>query len=176
MIVGDKLTDDTDILVSTAGDTSNILVWRLTRGDKIALTSYININTTFNDGIKYIVQTQPHQLVAVDHNKTMMFFDFVDQNHALEEQAREDKLQSFKRSVEEVFKTADDDNNGWLDIEECTPICEGLINEFGDLISPEQKAGLLDKMFNWLDADNSGRVTEHEFKVAMMRVYVNRSL
>jgi len=81
MIVGDKLTPDTEILVSTAGDQENILIWRLTReSGAIKLNSYININTSFTDGIKYIVQTSPTQLVGVNHEKTLMFYDFVDKN------------------------------------------------------------------------------------------------
>ena len=35
---------------------------------------------------------------------------------------------------------------------------------------------LLLKMFDWLDTDNSGKVTFFEFKVALMRAYVKRSL
>lgn len=56
MIVGDKLSADTDILVSTASDQENILIWRLTKEvGSIKLASYININTSFTDGIKYII-------------------------------------------------------------------------------------------------------------------------
>lgn len=83
MITGDSLTEETDILVSTAGDQENILIWRLTRGDeKITLNSYININTSFSDGIKSIIQTSSTQLVAVNHEKTLMFYDFVDKNQS----------------------------------------------------------------------------------------------
>jgi len=31
-------------------------------------------------------------------------------------------------------------------------------------------------MFDWLDTDNSGKVTFYEFKVALMRAYIKRSL
>ena len=177
MIVGgDKLPEDTDILVSTAADQENILIWRLTRGEKIALNSYININTSFTDGIKYIVQSSPTQLVAVNHEKTLMFYDFVDKNQSAEEKDKEKDLKEFGDLVEEAFREADEDGNNWLDIDECRPMCEALINTFGDLVNSEQKAGLLDKMFSWLDSDNSGRVTFHEFKVAVMRAYINRQL
>ena len=78
--------------------------------------------------------------------------------------------------VEEAFREADEDGNQWLDIDECRPMCESLIRAFGDLVSEERKAQLLEKLFSWLDADNSGRVTFHEFKVALMRAYIKRQL
>lgn len=55
-------------------------------------------------------------------------------------------------------------------------MCESLITSFGENLEYEQKEILLEKMFNWLDTDNSGKVTFYEFKVALMRAYINRSL
>ena len=56
-------------------------------------------------------------------------------------------------------------------------MCISLYEKFGSAKSDEEdQDDLLDKMFNWLDADNSGKVTFHEFKVQMMRAFVKRSL
>lgn len=55
-------------------------------------------------------------------------------------------------------------------------MCESLIRSFGESLSEAQKEILLDKMFDWLDNDNSGKVTFFEFKVALMRSYIKRSL
>lgn len=55
-------------------------------------------------------------------------------------------------------------------------MCESLIRTFGESLTDEQKVKLLQKMFDWLDTDNSGKVTFYEFKVALMRAYVKRSL
>lgn len=55
-------------------------------------------------------------------------------------------------------------------------MCESLIRTFGESLTEEQKDVLLQKMFDWLDTDNSGKVTFFEFKVALMRAYVKRSL
>lgn len=84
--------------------------------------------------------------------------------------------QDFSSLVEEAFREADADGNGWLDLDECKPMCESLIRSFGESLTDEQKDILLDKMFNWLDNDNSGKVTFFEFKVALMRSYIKRSL
>ena len=45
-------------------------------------------------------------------------------------------------------------------------MCESLIRSFGESLTDEQKEILLEKMFDWLDTDNSGKVTFFEFKVA----------
>ena len=88
----------------------------------------------------------------------------------------EQMTQEFAKLVSEAFHEADEDGNGWLDLDECKPMCESLIRSFGECLTDEQKEILLDKMFNWLDTDNSGKGTFFEFKVALMRAYIKRSL
>ena len=62
-------------------------------------------------------------------------------------------------------------------MEEVKPMCMSLIEKFGQVKnSDEDPEELLDRMFNWLDADNSGRVTFHEFKVQMMRAFIKKCL
>ena len=81
MIVGDRQAEEVEILVSSAADQPDIVIWRLERKpERIQLNSYIKINTSFNEGIKYILQTSPTQLVGVNFEKTLMFYDFVDKN------------------------------------------------------------------------------------------------
>lgn len=153
MIVGDKLSDNTDILVSTAADQADIVIWRLERkpNNKIQLNSYIKINTSFTDGIKFIMQTSPTQLVGVNFNKTLMYYDFVDKHARAEQKEQEKATQEFAEFVEKAFQEADADGNKWLDIDECRPMCESLIRSFGDLVSNEARAQLLEKLFSWLD-------------------------
>ena len=57
MIVGDKVSEETEILVSSAADQADIVIWRLEKksNGRNQLNSYIKINTSFNDGIKYIL-------------------------------------------------------------------------------------------------------------------------
>ena len=105
-----------------------------------------------------------------------MFYDFVDKTAQLEKEAMEQMTQEFAVLVEEAFREADSDGNGWLDLDECKPMCESLIRSFGESLNEDQQAVLLEKMFSWLDTDNSGKVTFYEFKVALMRAYIKRSL
>ena len=105
-----------------------------------------------------------------------MFYDFVDKTAQLEKEEMERMTDEFAGLVEEAFREADSDGNGWLDLDECKPMCESLIKSFGESLDETQKNALLEKMFNWLDTDNSGKVTFYEFKVALMRAYIKRSL
>ena len=60
MIVGDKASDDADILVSSAADQADIVIWRLEKKSQPPKPhSFIKINTSFSNGIKYILQTSP---------------------------------------------------------------------------------------------------------------------
>ena len=88
-----------------------------------------------------------------------MFYDFVDKTAQLEKEEMDRMTADFAGLVEEAFKEADQDRNGWLDLEECKPMCESLIKSFGESLDEKQKNTLLEKMFNWLDTDNSGTIS-----------------
>ena len=181
MIIGDKSnSENSQFLVSAAADKPEILIWRLQVNPQavqtINMKVHIQIKTSFTEGIKYIIQTSPTQLVGVNFDKTLMFYDFVDKAAQNEKDFAEKARVVFASLVEEAFREADEDGNGWLDLDECKPMCESLIKSFGESLSDDQKEILLEKMFNWLDTDNSGKVTFYEFKVALMRAYIKRSL
>ena len=180
MIMGEKSNEGYQFLVSTAADKPEILIWRLQVNPQatqtISMKVHIQIKTSFTEGIKYVVQTSPTQLVGVNFDKKLMFYDFVDKTAQLEKEEMEKMTQEFAGLVEEAFREADADGNGWLDLDECKPMCESLIRSFGESLTDEQKEILLEKMFDWLDTDNSGKVTFFEFKVALMRAYIKRSL
>ena len=71
----------------------------------------------------------------------------------------------FSGLVAEAFREADEDNSGFLDIEEVKPMMTSLISRFGVDVRKGQESAMLDKMFALLDTDGSGRVSFHEFKV-----------
>lgn len=140
------------------------------------MTIHIKIATTFTNGIKYVLQTSSTQLVCVNHEKTLKFYDFVDKTAQAEKKELEKQTAEFSVLVGDAFKEADADGNGWLDLDEIKPMCESLIRSFGEDLTPQQEDLLLEKMFDWLDCDNSGKVTLHEFKVCLMRAFIKRSL
>ena len=64
-------------LIATASEgAKEFRVWKLAKG---ILTPYLKIETTFTDGIKYLLETQDTQLVAANE-QTIKFYDFIDKN------------------------------------------------------------------------------------------------
>ena len=51
------------------------------------------IATSFANGIRYIVENSPEQLVCVDTHKTMKFYDF---KHESEKTKKEEEEKQFK--------------------------------------------------------------------------------
>ena len=49
----------------------------------------------------------------------------------------EQMTQEFAKLVSEAFHEADEDGNGWLDLDECKPMCESLIRSFGECLTEE---------------------------------------
>ena len=79
LITGESEGSSDRFLVSSSRDRPEILIWRLSQKDgQIKMTIHIRISTTFDNGIKYVLQTSPTQLVCVNHEKTLKFYDFVD--------------------------------------------------------------------------------------------------
>lgn len=71
----------------------------------------------------------------------------------------------------------DVDGSGTLDINEVRPMVQAIVQSFSDTeLNEEQQEVLVNRMFEWLDVDNSGLITFHEFKVMMMRAFKNRVL
>ena len=82
MITGDKVSDGCQFLVSTAADKPEIFIWKLqltpAAQQVVQMKVHIQIKTSFLEGIKFIVQTAPTQLVGVNFERKLMFYDFVD--------------------------------------------------------------------------------------------------
>ena len=67
MVMLDKGDENCSFLVSAAADKPEILIWRMqVQGGNVIMKVHIQIKTSFTEGIKYIIQTSPTQLVAVN--------------------------------------------------------------------------------------------------------------
>ena len=138
MVMLDKGDENCSFLVSSAADKPEILIWRMqVQGGNVVMKVHIQIKTSFTEGIKYIIQTSPTQLVAVNFDQTLMFYDFVDKAAQTEAEDKERLSAEFSSLVEEAFREADGDGNGWLDLDECKPMCEELIRSFGESLTEQ---------------------------------------
>lgn len=178
LITGDEPSEEADRFIVTTSTTSEAFyIWRLKSHDKTPLPHYhVRIQTSLVGGIKHVLQTSPTQLVCVNKDKVIKFYDFIDKAAQAEKEEQNKSLEVFNSLVAEAFKEADVDNSGALDLEEVKPLCETLIRSFGGSIAHGQEELMLERMFKWLDSDNSGIVTFHEFKVSLMRAFIHRAL
>ena len=114
--------------------------------------------------------------MCCDNTNILKFYDFVDKLALKEKEENEADIKKFSELVSAAFREADQDNSGFLDIEEVKPMCLSLIKKFGgNFDSNINEDEVLEKMFAWLDNDGSGRVSFHEFKVQMMRSYITKA-
>lgn len=75
LITRDK-NSDKRFLVTTAFDKPEFKIWTLSNDAKCELQPHIMIRTSFTDGICFVLESSPTQLVCVDTDKTLKFYDF----------------------------------------------------------------------------------------------------
>jgi len=75
LITRDK-NSDKRFLVTTAFDKPEFKIWTLSNDAKCELQPHIMIRTSFTYGICFVIESSPTQLVCVDTEKTLKFYDF----------------------------------------------------------------------------------------------------
>lgn len=74
-------------LITATFDRPEFKIWAW-ESAKCELSPHIMINTSFSSGIKYILETSPEQLVCVDTEKSLKFYDF---RHESEKSKKEEE-------------------------------------------------------------------------------------
>lgn len=79
LLRGSGNNDSNFKLIATASEgSSEFRLWKL-HGETCELFPYLKIETTFTDGIKYLLETHDTQLAAANES-TIKFYDFIDKN------------------------------------------------------------------------------------------------
>lgn len=113
--------DDSFKLIATASEgASQFRLWKLHLDSK-ELFPYLKIETTFTNGIKYLLETHDTQLAAADE-KTIKFYDFIDKN---DKEANE-KIKQEKEQLQQQMKTIFLD----LDKEKCLKLKKDDIRKY----------------------------------------------
>lgn len=161
-----------NFIVTAAGDQKAFKIWKVVGTE---LQMHITIQTSMDNGIHHMLQTDSARFVCCDNTNVLKFYDFVDMAAIAEKEQTERENQAFADLVTAAFKECDVDNSGFLDIEEVKPMCISLIKKFHSDATQDEKV-MLQRMFDWLDQDGSGQVSFHEFKVQMMRSFIYKKL
>jgi len=98
-------------LIATASEgAKEFRIWKL---QNCELMPYLKIETTFTDGIKYLLETQETQLAAANE-KTIKFYDFIDKDEKdAKEKLQKDKDETNKK-MKEIWNSIDVKNAGKL--------------------------------------------------------------
>jgi D-mannonate dehydratase len=96
----------------------------ISRHDKFKrpdLTFHIKIATSLS-GIGSVLQSTPEQIVCVDNEKTLKFYNFIDKVAQLDEERFQSKLATFLTSITPFFDKLDKDKSGFLDMSELSSL------------------------------------------------------
>jgi Ca2+-binding EF-hand superfamily protein len=132
----------------------------------------MRVETSFQpgSGIRYLLEATENQLVAVDTNKTLKFYEFIDK--ALKEErekvAAEEEL--LINGLKELFDKYDADQNGMLEFEEFCIMAQDFFSAFGvdqQIVKGKWSAEQEQKLraiFQVWDEDNSNFLTKAEMR------------
>jgi hypothetical protein len=122
---------DTRYVVTTCFDRPEFKIWKMkTRGEhnRPEFNFHIKIQTSLT-GISKILQSTPEQLVCVDNEKTLKFYDFVDRVEQRKKEHFAEKIVKFSEMLVIEFNKLDKDMSGYLDVEELDSLARMLLQE-----------------------------------------------
>lgn len=77
LITGDASEGDR-YFMSVAYDSAVLKVWRCSASDPVhTFREHMAIRTSLESGIRWVLHTSPAQIVCVDNDKTLKYYDFV---------------------------------------------------------------------------------------------------
>ena len=119
---------ESNFIVTAAGDKVTFKIWRIIKnGRDVDLQMHIKVDTKIPNGIHYVLQTSPTQIVCCNNANTLKFYDFVDKVALREKEDNDKHIEMFSQLVGEAFTEADEDRSGYLDIEEVKPMMISLV-------------------------------------------------
>lgn len=164
--------------MTTCFDKNEFKIWKISpKGahNRPEISFHIKIETTLA-GISKILQASPSQLVCVDNNKTMKFYDFVDRVEQKKQQEFQTAVTQFTDGLLDKFKKIDVTNTGLLDVENVEPLSKMLLAEHAaktrTVMVKEDAEAMTETILAEMNVNLTGFVTYHEMKSYMTRKYV----
>jgi len=95
------------------------------------------IRTSFANGIRFVLETAPEQLVCVDTEKTLKFYDFRHENEKRDQEKKKSNIEAIEAETEAIFNKGDADRKGYLEDHQAKELLQVVLNKFdksfGDL-------------------------------------------
>ena len=135
--------------------------------DKITLTPHFRIETSLNEGIKYLLQSSSTQIVAVDSFKTLKFYEFIDKQVKEEQEKKAALEDEISKHIKEILHKYDVDQNGMLNF----PEAKKFFDDWFEWAGYGWAKDIWDEsVFRDFDADGSGMISKFELKNAATRM------
>jgi hypothetical protein len=106
-------SEGTSLLGTSSLGTTEFRIWlmQLSDGCQLSLTPHLRVDTSFapGSGIRYILEANETQLVAVDTNRTLKFYDFIDKREKEEKERLAVEEEEVIKGLKELFDRYDAD-------------------------------------------------------------------
>ena len=153
-------------MATSSSGAKEFRIWKLDLAT-FELQPYLKIETTIEDGIKYLIESHETQIIAANEN-VIKFYDFIDkfhkENSEKEKKAKDDK----NKTMKELFQSLDTENNERLNKADLLKYFNLLSSKLATdefkkaaTVSPE----CYDDIWFEMDTDQCGYISWHSVKV-----------
>lgn len=106
---------------------------QLSDGNQLSLTPHMRIETSFapGTGIRYLLEANETQIVAVDTDRTLKFYEFIDKRIKEENERVAKEEEEIIKGLKELFEKYDADQNGMLTFDEFAVMAQDFFRTFG---------------------------------------------
>lgn len=136
----------------------------------LSLQPHIRIETSLQNGIRYLLEASETQLVAVDTVKTLKFYEFIDKELKEKEERRKEWEEKQRKIWKAMLQKYDKDNSGFVTKEEMME----LSNDYCKIYCPYYQVDLetANSYLQSLDTNQDGKLNLYELQ-GLMTFFVN---
>lgn len=171
-------SSDTRYIVTSAFDKSEFKIWKLINKGQFNRPEFqfhIKITTSL-PGIKALLQSAPDQIVCVDNQKTLKFYNFIDKVEQKKTEAFQVAQTEFQESIVPFFNLQKKNRDGEVDILKLGELLDFLVTDYqsrNENADPNfDRESYKEAMYDEMDLDGSGFITVHELKVFLTKKFV----
>lgn len=165
-------TEGTSLIATSSLGCCDFRIWMMTLdGCNLTLTPHMRVETSFppGSGIRYLLESNENQIVAVDTHKSLKFYEFIDKTLKEEKEKHAAEEELLIKGLKELFDKYDADQNGMLEFEEFCIMAQDFFSAFGEDkdmkgMSPAEQDQKLREIFRKWDEDGSNYLTKAEMR------------